>query len=156
LQYPVQAPDVPVAPAVALPVEFRQVRVPVELADDAVVPGHVQGAGHLLPAVQLGRVQARPLVELTAPGFRQLTQHVEGVGQHPGGGDVGVRVVVQAGPVGAGVGVVVLVGADDAPDAVPAEVRVVGRRAGPEAGDLQQHLGAPGVQELGVAGGRAV
>src|SRR5215217_5706318 len=65
---------------------------------------------------------------------------------------VGVGVVVQAGIVAVRVAVVVLVRPHHPADLVAVGGVVVAGDAGPEAGDLQQHLGAVGGQERQVAG----
>ncbi len=156
LQDPVKPADVSVAGAVAVPVEFGEAVVALELADDTVVEGDAQGAGDLLPALEFGVRQTGALGEFATAGLGERPQQFQGAGEDPGGGDVGVGVVVEAGAAGVRVGVVVLVGAHHAEDAVPARGRVPGGGVRPEPGDLQQHLGAAGVQELGVAARLAV
>ncbi len=118
--------------------------------------GDVQVPSDLLPAVQLQVVEGEALAQLVAAVSGQDVQGVLGPSQHPGGQHVGVRVVVQAGPVRPGVGVVVLVGAEHAADRPVSEVPVVGGGRGPEAGDLQQRLGAGRGEEVPIPGGLVV
>jgi hypothetical protein len=68
----------------------------------------------------------------------------------------GVGVVAQALLVGVGVALVVLVGAHDAVDLVAVLLAVVSGDAGPEAGDLDQQLGADKAQERGIPGDHVV
>jgi hypothetical protein len=92
---------------------------------------------------------------LAAPHGKAL-QEAQAAGEDPGSGDVGVRVVIQPRHGGTRVAVVVLVGADDTTDAVASQAGVEDGQVSPEAGDLQHHLRALGVQVLRVTGGLAV
>jgi hypothetical protein len=58
---------------------------------------------------------SEPLAHAAADVVGQDVQDCVRGREHPGGHDVRVRLVVQAGPVGTGVAVVVLVGAHHAP-----------------------------------------
>ncbi len=80
----------------------------------------------MVPVFEFGLVEAGALGQFAAARLRQVAQHLQGAGQHPGGGDVGVGVVVEAGAAGVRIGVVVLVGAHHALDAVAAEPFVEG------------------------------
>lgn len=156
LQDPVKAADVPVAGAVAVPVEFGEVGVALELADDTVVEGDAQGAGDLLPALELAVLETGVLGEFAAAWLGERPQQFQGAGEDPGGGDVGVGVVVEA---GAACCPGRRRGTRRGPSPrmrSPARGRVPGGGVRPEPGDLQQHLGAAGVQELGVAARLAV
>ncbi len=99
-------------------------------------------AGDLLPVLLLLGVEAGVQGQFGAAGGGEVAEEFKGAGDDPGGGDVGVRVVVEAGAFGSGVRLVVLVGAHDAEDAVAAQFGVPGGGADPEPGDLEQHLGA--------------
>src|SRR5690606_32234539 len=127
-QCPVQA----AYSAVAVPVEFGQVGVAGELADDAVVEVDAHAAGDVGPAGGFAGA------DVGAGGG-----DLQGALQQPDGHDVGVGVVVQAGSVGAGVAGLVFVGAHDAADLVAAGGGVEHGQRGEEAGDLDEHLGAP-------------
>ena len=144
--------------AVAVPVELGEVAVALELADDAR-RGRGRAAARETSSQRSSSPPSSPMRSNEFPAARlgQAPQQVEGAGEHPGGGDVGVRVVVEARAVrrpgrrrgtrrgrrrrGCGSG---------------PRLGVVDGGVRPEAGDLQQHLGALGVQELGVAAGLAV
>ena len=58
LEDAVEALDVAVLPAVAVPVQFLQPAVSLELADDAVVEGDVHPSAYLIPVRQFGTVQS--------------------------------------------------------------------------------------------------
>src|SRR5690606_33754449 len=120
-QCPVQA----AYSAVAVPVEFGQVGVAGELADDAVVEVDAHAAGDVGPAGGFAGA------DVGAGGG-----DLQGALQQPDGHDVGVGVVVQAGSVGAGVAGLVFVGAHDAADLVAAGGGVEHGQRGEEAGDL--------------------
>ena len=61
LEDAVEALDVAVLPPVAIPVQFRQVAVSLELADDAVVERDEHPSAHLIPVRQFGIVQSERL-----------------------------------------------------------------------------------------------
>src|SRR5207344_1647066 len=64
LEDPVETLNVAIATAVVLPVELGQVRVALELADDAVVKGDEDLACHLFPARALLLSQSQRLGQL--------------------------------------------------------------------------------------------
>ena len=85
----------------------------------------------------------------------QDRDQIESPAQHPDRHQVRVGVVVETRLVGPRVAVVVLVGPHHAADHVAVAGVVVGRDAGPEAGDLEEQLGAVEGDEADV-GGRLV
>ena len=97
LQDPVEAADVAVPVPVGVPVQFGEVAVAVELADDAR-RGRAPAAARETSSQrgELAGVEHRCARTAPAARFGKAPQDVQGAGEHPGGGDVGVRVVVQA------------------------------------------------------------
>jgi hypothetical protein len=153
LQDPVEPLDVAVALLVVEPVELLEAVVAVELADDTVVvEADAHPAADVVPAVQLVGGQAELIPQLPRLVVREQVEDVERPADDPDGHHVRVRVVVQAGHVGPGVAVVVLVGTHHPRDLVPVERVVVRREAGQEPGDLDDHRRRPEAQELDVAG----
>ena len=151
----VEAADVWVAVAVGVPVEFGEVLVAGELADDPVaVEGHVQAPADVVPSRQLRGGHSEPFPEL-AGAVAEVAVGVAGALEQPGDHDVGVGVVVDAlaGPVG--VAVVELVGPHDAAQVVPVGGGVVLGQVDPEPGDLHEEFGAV-VGEERVVGGDLV
>ena len=157
-QDPVEPLDVAVLRPVGVPVELRELLVALELADDAVVvERHEHLAAHLLPAGDL--VVGEPELGRTAPrggsrgGGRAPCWAVSADPRHH---DVRVGVVAQPALGRVRVLLVELVRAHDAVDLVPVAVGVEVRDRGPEARDLEHHLGAVVAQEVEVVGGLVV
>lgn len=69
LQDPVEPTDVAVSGAVGLPVQFGQLAIALELADDPAVERYVQPTGDVLPAAQRPVVQAESLGQLPSTGL---------------------------------------------------------------------------------------
>ena len=148
---PVEALDVRVSRAVAVPVEFLQVLVTLELADDAVaVEGDEHLAADLLPSLDLVVLQADPHAQNVAPARGQEVEHLLRGLADPGHHHVRVRVVAQPALVRVRILLVELVGAHHAVDLPAIAVGVEVRDRGPEARDLEHHLGAVVAQEVDV------
>ena len=152
LQDAVQPLDVAVLAAKAVPIQFRQFAIALELADDAVVERNVHPPADLLPVRQLGAVQPERLHQVQPVRQRQQVQRVEGAHDHPDRHDVRVRVVVDAVVGRVGIAGVELVGPDHAPYPEALAFFVVGGQADEEACDLGQQLGAV-VDQVGEVAG---
>ena len=155
LQDAVQPLDVAVLPAKAVPIQFRQFAVALELADDAVVERDVHPPADVIPVRQFGTVQSERFHQVQAVRQRQQIQCVDGAHDHPDRHHVGVRVVVDAVVGRVGIAGVEFVGPDDAPDAEAFALFVVGGQADEEAGDLGQQLRAV-VDQVGEVAGDLV
>ncbi len=110
----------------------------------------------VVPSLEFLRGDDQPLCEVARRRRWQPLEHVEGAAQAPHRHEVRIRVVVEAGLGAAGVRLVVLVGAHHTLDLVAVERGVVGGDAGPEAGDLEDHLRPEEAQELEIAAGEVV
>src|ERR1700730_7371147 len=157
LQDPVQPLDVAVLSAISLPVQFLQVFVTLELADDPVaMEGHEHPAAYLLPLPDPRDARPQPVPQEGAAAFGEhLEQRGRGLHQ-PGHHDVRIGVVAQSRFIGARILLVELVGTHHAVDLVAITLRVEMRDARPEASYLEHHLGAVLEQKVLVGSGLKV
>ena len=161
LQDAVEAVDVAVFLAVAVPVEYAQSFESLELADDlaaavVAVGGNVHLARDVGPAVALGRGDGEGGSESSGVFRRDQVQDVQRPQQRPDGHDVGVGVVAQPGCVRLGIGFVVFVGTHHSVNFVASPLRIQVGRAGPEPRDVQEQCGAVRGQEFHVQAGLVV
>ena len=153
LEDPVEALDVAVLRAVGVPVQFLEVGVALELADDPVVERHEHPAADVLPPLDLLVAELQPGADGVRAWCRQQVEQVRGDVADPRHEDVGVGVVAQAALGRARVLLVVLVRAHDAVDLVALPLgRVMGDRR-PEPCDAEHELRALGLEEQRVLGG---
>ena len=156
-QDPVEPLDVAVLRAVAIPVEFLQVLVTLELADDAVaVERDEHLAAHLTPPADLLVLQADPHAQNVAPARGKEVEHLLRGLADPRHHHVRVGVVAQPTLGRVRILLVELVGAHDAVDLPAVAIRVEVRDRGPEARDLEHHLRAVVAQEVDVVSGLVV
>ena len=114
--------------------------------------GYEHLLAHLLPGLNFVVCEPDPGAQRTAAPRGQDLQHLpDGVGD-PGHHHVGVRVIAQPLLVRSGVLLMEFVGAHDAVDLVATALRVEVSGAGPKARDLEHHLRAVLLQELGIRG----
>ena len=156
-QDPVEPLDVAVLRPVRVPVQFLEVLIALELADDPVVverdehpPAHVPPHGQFVVA------DAEPLAQLLRAARGQQRQQLVGDTAQPRHHDVGVCVVAQAAPRRVRVLVVELVRAHHAMDLVALALGIEVRDRCPEARDAEHHFRAIVAQERLVMGGLEV
>ena len=155
LQDAVEALDVAVLAAEAVPIQVRQLAITLELADDAVVERDVHPAADVVPVGQFGTVQPQCFQQVQPVRQRQQIQRIDGAHDHPHRHHVRIRVVVDAVVGGVGIAGVELVGPDDALDAEAVALFVVGGQADEEACDLGDQLRAV-VDQVGEVAGDLV
>ena len=107
---------------------------------------------HLAPAGDLGVGEPEAVGQCLAATLREQVEHLAGSLRDPRHHDVRVRVVAQPALGHVGVLLVELVRAHDAVDLIAVPVRVEAGDRGPEARDLEHHLGAVLAQEVEVLG----
>jgi hypothetical protein len=113
-------------------------------------------AAHLIPAGDLLVGEPDAVGQRLAATLGQQAEHLPGGLGDPGHHDVRVGVVAQPALGRVRILLVELVRAHDAVDLVAVPVRVEAGDRGPEARDLQHHLGAVLAQEVEVLGGLVV
>src|SRR3984893_7421798 len=156
-QDPVEPLDVLVLGAVGVPVELLEILVSLELADDAVaVKRDEHPAAHVRPRAQLLVAEAQLPAQRVGPRSGEEREDLLGGVAQPRHHDVGVGVVAQAALSGIGVFLVELVRSHHAVDLVALALGVEVGDRGPEARDLQHHLGAVVAHEGQVLGGLEV
>src|SRR5262249_39804393 len=127
--------------AIAVPVEFLQLGIALELADDPIaVERDVHAPADVVPATYFGRGQVQFLLQRRAALGWKLVEELEAAAEHPDRHDVGVGVVGETWFARPWVGVVVFVRSYHAlNDVAPARAIVSGDTC-PETCDFQQDL----------------
>ena len=136
---------------VSLPVEFLEFIITLKLTDDAaVMETQPHFAAYVLPMVQLLFFKRQNFKDFTSPVLRYDLKHFQGLGENPNRHDIGIGVVVESRLTGIRIGFMIFIWSHNAQDFITVKLRIIRCNTGPEASDLQNHLGTVKRQEFQI------